>query len=521
MGLLPSSLLIARKYGNTIRPVYARFNRQNLDVAERLIQTYKDHIGEKKNHLQKVLDDLEDMGYDYRFVRGLSTLLERCCEFRCKTVVDPLQARRRVFQLASERGVPRNDEARQEILEEAAMSLEITTEQLEQSLYGDLDDEQTLQSFNPPKAKRLIKRYNLSLTQTLLFRSTEMEFTASGNWQTIFRQIRWLGLIYTIQKLDEDYWVSVDGPVSLFKLNRRYGTSLAKLLPQIIFNHEWRIQAKILRRKSDRTLLNLRLDSKRHGQYFEPLEPSENRTYDSIVEQNFAQSFIAMETGWNLTREPEPIPVGRHVMIPDFSFQKGDAKVYMEVAGFWTPSYLRHKLKQLSLVRNVDMIVAADERLACQKLDKIGAKLNVVYYKGEVPLKPVLRHLKEIEENLVEQQVERMQGEEFIMDEPVVTVQELAARLGVLEEAVKRVINEILIPGYKVLGDILIKQSRLAKIEKELERRTNSKQLTLQEATELIDELGGRRPTAILETLGYRIQWHGINPDKAVVHPKN
>ncbi len=115
----------------------------------------------------------------------------------------------------------------------------------------------------------------------------------------------------------------------------------------------------------------------------------------------------------------------------------------------------------------------------------------------------------------------RMQGEEFIVDGPVVTVQELAARLGALEEAVKHVINDIVIPGYEVLGGILIKQSRLAKIEKELERRTNSKQLTLQEATELIDELGGRRPTAILETLGYRIQWHGINPDKAMVHPKN
>jgi len=67
----------------------------------------------------------------------------------------------------------------------------------------------------------LVRRYNLGLTQTLLFRCAEMGFTASGNWQRIFRQVKWLGLIYTIQRRGGDHWVKVDGPVSLFKLSNR------------------------------------------------------------------------------------------------------------------------------------------------------------------------------------------------------------------------------------------------------------------------------------------------------------
>lgn len=519
--MLPSSLLIARKYGDTIRPVYARINEQNLEVAEKLIQTYRNHVGEKKGDLQSVLDDLENIGYDYRYVRGLSTLLERRCEFRSKTAVDPIQARRTVFKLAADRGVPTTYERRQDILEEAAEQLRITAEQLEQSLYGDLDDELILHHFNPVKGERLMKWYNLSLTQTLLFRSTEMEFTASGNWQTIFRQIKWLGLIYTIQKRGEHYHVRVDGPISLFKLNRRYGTSLAKLVPHIVANTEWVIKAKILRKKGDRRLLNLKLDSRRHGAYLQSTKPLQDRLYDSLVEQNFAQRFEALDTGWELTREPEPLPVGRHVMIPDFSFKKGEIRVYMEVVGFWTPGYLRHKLGQLSVVREIDMIVAADRQLACRKLDKMGGRLDVIYYKGQVPLRPILRHLKEREKSLVEQQVGRLQLEKARLEQPVMTVQELAARFGVLEEAVKRLVRDRATPGYRVLGDILIKQSRLEKIGKELEKRTATAPLNLQEATKLIEKLGGKKATTILDALGYTVEWQSINIQSAKIRRKS
>ncbi len=66
----------------------------------------------------------------------------------------------------------------------------------------------------------------------------------------------------------------------------------------------------------------------------------ETEVYDSRVEQDFAYRFKALHTGWTVTREPEPLPVGNRVMIPDFALQKGGLKVYLEVMGFWTPRYL-------------------------------------------------------------------------------------------------------------------------------------------------------------------------------------
>jgi predicted nuclease of restriction endonuclease-like RecB superfamily len=511
---------VARKYGTTIRPVYARLNGQNLELADKLVQTYQGYVGRTKGELEEATSGLERKGYDYRFVRGLAALLDRRCEFECRSVVDPVEARRAVFQLAAEQGVPTTEEDRQQILQEAANELDVEPEMLEQSLYGDLEAEQILCRFRPLAAEHLLKRYNLSLTQTLLFRSTEMEFTASGNWQSIFRAIKWLGLIYTIEKRDDQFWVRVDGPVSLFKLNRRYGTSLAKLLPHIVANPEWRVQAKILHRKSDRRLLDLTLDSRRHGAYLEPARVLQEALYDSVVEQDFAQRFEAMEAGWTLTREPDPIPVGRQVMIPDFRFQKESVQVYLEIAGFWTPRYLQHKLRQLSSVRDLDMIVAADQKLACKKLDKIGRKLRVVYYKDQVPLKPILDHLREREKRLVEQQVKRLRADGVKVEAPVVTAEDLAATLGVVEEAAKQLLREESFPGYRVVGDMLIKPAMLERIAMELEKREDAGQLTLPQAAKIITALGGRRATAILEALGYSIQWQGIDPNKATIQKR-
>ena len=515
--MLPSSLLVARRWRDRIRPVYAELSQENLGVAGLLIQTYRDHVGRGKGELNEAVEGLEELGYDYRYVRGLSALLDRRCQLESKAAIDPVKARRHVFQTAHKRVLPTTPEARQAVLRQSASGLGIPMETLEESLYADLEDELLQEGFEPVDPEALVRQYNLSLTQTLLFYSTELQFTSTGNWQRIFRQIKWLGLIYTIWRSEGGYRVRVDGPTSLFKLHRRYGTSLAKLLPTIVQSREWSIQAKILRRKGERRLLNLELESQKHGGYMPALEAPEEEVYDSLVEQDFANRFRGLDTGWTLTREPEPIPVGRQVMIPDFGFQKAGIRVYMEVVGFWTPQYLQEKVKKLRLVSGLDMIVAADRGLACQKLDRIGERLSVIYYQRRVPLRPVLAHLKAREETLVREQTRSLRPEDIPVQEPVVEARELAEELGVLEEAVMRVLREGTVPGYTRLGDMLIRDSKLKQIRERLEERLGQGELTLGEASRIIEDLGGRRPTSILDALGYRIEWHGIDPKSAKV----
>jgi hypothetical protein len=268
--------------------------------------------------------------------------------------------------------------------------------------------------------------------------------------------------------------------------------------------------------------LNLELGSEKQRDLMKGLDSREDSEgYDSHVEEDFAKRFKALDTGWTVTREPEALPVGRRVMIPDFSFQKGSLKVYLEVVGFWTPQYLEEKVKKLSLLKEVDMIVAANRGLACEKLDKIGKKLNLIYFKRRIPLTPVVTHLKAVERRLITEQIRRLSNAAFTLQNPVVEAKELAEMLGVLENTAKQVLQDREWPGYTRLGDMLIKETKLKELQDRLEDRMENGELSFDRASAIIEAAGGRRPTSVLEALGFKIEWQGIDRRSAKIRRKN
>ena len=158
---------------------------------------------------------------------------------------------------------------------------------------------EVLQNFYPVAPQELLEEYNLSLTQTLLFDSTALRFTVSANWQKIFFKAKRLGLIYDAYK-DNGFWVKIDGPASLFKLTRRYGTAIAKLLPAITASPKWTVEAKILW-KFTNEIYTFSLESWKQAPLFGTQPAIES--YDSAVEEDFAQRFNALSSGWQLKRE--------------------------------------------------------------------------------------------------------------------------------------------------------------------------------------------------------------------------
>jgi len=519
--VLPSELLLVRRRKGRIWPRYAKLSSENLEVAKLLIEAYSHHVGEKKNVLKKFVTELEDMGYDYRFVRGLSVLLDRRSDFTCNVKVDPVNLRRKLCQAAEKFGLPTTPEKRSRIIEYVASELKLTAEIVDESFYADLDSELVLAEFNPLPPQELLKSYNVSLTQTLLFNSTELDFTASGNWQRIFYTVKRLGLIYEAYR-SGDFWVKIDGPASLFKLTRRYGTALAKLLPAIIDNPKWTVEAKILWKYTNE-ICNFKIESWKHSPILKTPKPPVV-SYDSAVEENFATRFQALKSSWRLRREPEPVPAGKHVIIPDFSFERQSLKVYMEVVGFWTAEYLRRKIEKLKKIE-VNMLIAVDETLACEKLAKLEkrAKLNIIYYRKKIPLTPVLRYLKEAFQPFQEKQRRFVKNLPVTFSEPVVNYAEFAARIGVSTESVRTALTENPPQGYTALPNSLVKKDKLKEIGKTLQEQTSrTDRLPLSEAAKIIETKGAGDAPNILKALGYKIIWRGITPETAeVIKPEN
>jgi len=189
--------------------------------------------------------------------------------------------------------------------------------------------------------EKLIKMYNLSLLQTALFNSTAMNFEIEGNYKSVFRAIKFFGLMYEITKAGESVEVEVVGPASLVKMVRKYGVSMAKAVPHVISAKKWKINAKIL--EGDR-LYELEIDSS-SKHLFPDVEPEVK--YDSSFEVEFFRRIRNL--GYLVEREPGVINAGGKAFIPDFAIWKDgwSEKVYVEIAGFWTEDYLKRKVEKI------------------------------------------------------------------------------------------------------------------------------------------------------------------------------
>jgi len=512
--LLPSNLLTVWRRKGTIQPRYAKPSTENLQVANKLIDAYKYGIGKKKNILKKVADTLEDEGYDYHFVRSLSLLLDRRSVFKCTSQTDPAALRQKIFEATGKTGPSTSLKQRTSIIEKVADHLKMSGEELEEAMYADLESELILREFKTVSAQDLLDKYNLSLAQTLLFDSTELRFTVSGNWQKIFFRTKRLGLIYDAHK-EKEIWVKIDGPASLFKLTRRYGTALAKLLPTIISSLKWTVEAKILWRFTNE-IYTFKLESWKHAPVFGTRQAIE--AYDSSVEEDFSRRFTALSSNWQLKREPEPVIAGKNVLIPDFSFERQGAKLYMEIVGFWTTEYLMRKIEKLKKTKE-RILVAVDESLSCERLTKLETKqsLNIIYYRHKIPLPPILRYLQQSYKEARTQQIELLKNLNVTFTEPVIKFEEFANRTGVSIEAVRALITEKTPSNYILLPDSLIRKEKLEQLKKKLNAQiAKTGKLSLTEA-EKISQTEHVDFTSAIQNLGYKIIWHGINTENAEI----
>jgi predicted nuclease of restriction endonuclease-like RecB superfamily len=401
--MLSSELLRVKKKGNKILPSFASLDYENEYASSLLIDVYSEHVGKTLRELEEAVkeveDQLEDLDYHPKFVRGLIELLNRAIVTeRPATKVPSDVARRTVFSVSSEKGFAITDRDKAEIFSEAARKLGVTIEDLVKAFDASYEDSEVITDFKAPEPVDLLKQYNLSLLQTLMFKATSMTIIANmtgAEAKNLLRTIKRFGLMYTADREDGLLKIHVDGPASILTQTRRYGTRMAKVLPIVLHLKTWRIRADIIHTGKRYTL---EIDE-RYSNLL-PSKPPIEEEFDSFVEEEFMLKFRAFSMGWEIVREPEPLVVDGAVFIPDFALSKGDLKIYLEIVGFWTPSYIEKKLKKLSNVKDM-MIVAVDRKLSCTKGVSLTLKgspnIELVTFEDKLKLSDVLPVLRELE----------------------------------------------------------------------------------------------------------------------------
>ena len=492
--MLRKDLLRVSRAGGGYHPQFA--DRAHRPLAARVLGAFADHVGRPRAALNDVLDTLESAADDFKLVRGFAALCERDAIFETQASVPPERVRRVVFEAAEAVGVVSEGD-RDRALDRAADRLGVDAGTVESSLYADRDVRQVLVDFDPRwTPDTLLDRYDLSLAQTALFDAVEVRVRSSDP-RAVISAVKRLGLMYEVRRTDTGREVVVTGPDHLFRRSRRYGTAFARLLRSVAKTAEWRLDATIDDRGTER---ELSLDGDDIG--VPGVDPIAEPTYDSSVEADFAARFSALDLDWRLTREPEPLAVGSRVMIPDFAFDYRFAnfRVFFEIMGFWTPEYVSKKLGQLADLEDVEMLVAVDESLGVAE-DIEARDHRAIPYTGAVRVKDVVDVLRRYEKRLVAETRAKL-PDTLHPEADAVALSTVAERHGVSVDT----IEEVAFPDHERVGGWLLRPSLLSALAADLDPG-----MSFDAVEKRLAASGVTETSAVLSRLGYEIVWDGLS----------
>ncbi|MGD0952728.1 MAG: DUF790 family protein [Methanotrichaceae archaeon] len=500
--MLTGDLLVTRTYKGKIEPLFAPLDKENLEIASSVLDVFQEHVGRTYGGLIEESEGLEEI--NYRFIRGLAQILERRCIIDKDSIVDPIAARRAVFE--ESKGFITDEEERKEILDRVARKLSIEPDDLEKALWADQEENLLVREFQIITPENLLRQYNLSLAQTLLFRSTGMEIQIEDNYQPVFRKIKQLGLIYSIH----DGKISLEGPISLFKLTEKYGSAFAKLLLTIMKSSRWSLKASISRKTfQGKRIYEFTLDHTKSSFFGTESETAEIG-FDSAIEKEFYQLSFH---GWTVRREPTVLKAGQYAFIPDFSLERDGTKIYVEIVGFWTPEYLKHKIQKLNQLQEKEsLILLVNRNLACTG-SEFQAE-NLLFYDRKIPHLEIIKILRRYEEKQQAEEITKLRGIEisFGSDASVISLDEIARRYGVGLEAIREVIKGQNKPDYSLLGDQLVSNQILNTIRVELKGVKKH-----DEALKIFERYGIRGHSQVLACLGYKVKWSGLDPENTEI----
>ena len=550
--MLPAQLLRIKTRQGTIFPLFCEDNKEHLLLAEQLISQFNESVkkNEKKKLLEKRIATVESQWDDYKLVRGLSTLLERRCQFSISqsggdgSNVDPMTIRKALFEESSRMHLALTESDRNRVLDRIAARLNLSTSYINQIMWNDLEENMIHVGFNSIKQAELLGIYNLSIMQTLLFNCTKLEFSVSGgmNWKRVLRDIKRLGLMYNLQQSEVSepdnsnadgsaLLCSLDGPISLFKLTDRYGTSIAKLLPSIIMSERWSMSAWIVRKTmSGRKIYEFKMSFSEAPSLLLLPSTSKARTaplFDSSVEEKFANRFKQSANGWKLIREPDPLIVSNGTaFIPDFMFQKYDKKVYLEIVGFWTKDYLQRKIQKLKDIvsnKKIDLFVAVNEELACSKsiiYSGSSSQDRIISYKNDsVPIKSLLNYLKSIDQELTEKYASDP-NLKIIFDgaQDIISIEQIALQYKIPIDSAITIASRDNDRDYVKAGPYFISKSKTNELIELLAGTTKFMDACAIFSEELIPE-----PCygELISKLGYDVVWQSMDSNNASIVKRN
>jgi predicted nuclease of restriction endonuclease-like RecB superfamily len=188
--ILPHELIRVRRTKAALTLLFA--DSEKLSLAKTLIAVYHENRDKRRGELMEGLASCEELGYDFKLVRGLSAVLDSRCIFGTRSFVPPVKARTMLFEEAARRP-SMFEKDRVEVLVKVAERLNVSPTDLDESMYADLLEEQHLLDFKEPTPDELLQFYNFGLTAVVLAYSVHIAVGYTGKAELLEKAAAALG----------------------------------------------------------------------------------------------------------------------------------------------------------------------------------------------------------------------------------------------------------------------------------------------------------------------------------------
>jgi uncharacterized protein len=386
--VLTADLVSARRRGRELRLVSldAPGRERAQALAGELIATAGAHVGRSRDELTAALSAIDVGPRDHRLRSALAKLIEDRCEFDANEDLDAEAVRRDVFTRASATraalgATDRFDRAA--VLAHVAGERGATGDAVERALFADLRGTHVLTAFAATSAAALVASYEQAQAQAVLLRAVkvtvDVRCASSAGLRGLFRRLKFLRLLHTIERSGEGHRIVIDGPFSLFESVTKYGLQLALVLPALEPCDAWHLEAD-LRWGKERAPLLFRLSGGASPGALEP-PPLAHEV------QALMRTFRALDTSWKVRANGAILELpGIGLTVPDLVFERGvdraygsasDAgrngrqQVYLEVMGYWSRAavWKRVELVQAGLGERILFAVSSRLRVSEDVLD--------------------------------------------------------------------------------------------------------------------------------------------------------
>jgi uncharacterized protein len=326
--------------------------------------------------------------------RAATRVLLRLWRRERVAAVPPAEARARLFGAAAATGAPRVA-----VLAEIAAHLGIEGTALSESLFADLPGERVVRAPDPlPTTAEVVLRTNLAVVQAALMRASTIDLRVEGGVRPIVRLAKLRGLLCTVTEEEATGEagapglpaLQISGPFSLFRHTLLYGRALAELVPHLCWCARFQLRATCALRGR---LVDVSVGSG------DPIFPADApAAFDSRLEERFARDVARLAPDWDVIREPEAVRSGSTLIFPDFLLRHRlhpERRVLVEIAGFWTPTYLSTKLARLRQANLSPFILCVDEDRACADGD-LPEGLFLVRFRRRLDAAAVMRQVENL-----------------------------------------------------------------------------------------------------------------------------